>query len=371
MRVPRPARAGSRCTGTLRALLLGVLASTLGCSSSKRTVDPDPPKPGERVLAISMSPKQEPAPTAADFLAAFQMSYDAGARGNFLSYPWSALEADTGRIDVKHVRDDVAFSASRGLQVMVGIQVINTTAKEVPLDLKATPFDSPRMKARFHTLIDSLAIGVLPATTYLSIGNEVDTWLATTNGWAAYGDFYADAIAYVHAKAPGVLVGVTVQHSGIAGPDRARIAALNASSDVSVFTYYALGSNFHPTGAMSARTAFADMISFAAGKPVLVQELGYPSAALLGSSEAEQAAFFTDAIAAWAARDASTMPFLSIFLLHDLTRQQCDLFGSYYGLPDNAEFEAFLCSLGLRKVDGTAKAAWSAVTRAARGAGLP
>jgi hypothetical protein len=353
------------------ALWLVAVVMSPGCGSSNRSVDPEPPKPGDRVLAISMNPRQAPPATTADFLAAFDLAYDAGARGNFMSYPWSALEADTGRIDVKRARDDVGFSASRGMQIMVGIQVINTTAKEVPRDLQSVPFDSPRMKARFHTLIDSLAIGVLPLTTYLSIGNEVDTWLATTNGWAAYADFYAEAVAYVHAKAPGVNVGVTAQYSGIAGPDRARIAALNGPSDVSVFTYYALGPNFHPTGATSARAAFADMVSFAAGKPVVVQELGYPSAALLESSESEQAAFFTDAIAAWAARDASTMPFVSIFLLHDLTRQQCDQFGGYYGLPDNAEFEAFLCSLGLRAVDGTPKAAWGAVTRAAKTAGLP
>jgi hypothetical protein len=363
----RPAR--SRRPGATALLVLATILLA-GCTSSKGT-GPSPPKPGDRVLALAMNPRQVPPATVADFLAAFELAHGAGARGNAITYQWSALESDTGHLDVRRARDDVSFTVSRGMQLFFGIQLINTTAKEVPLDLRTTPFDAPRMKARFHTLIDSLAIGVLPSTTYLSIGNEVDTYLATTNGWTAYANFYADAVAYVHAKAPGVKVGVTTQYSGLAGPDRAKIAALNTASDVDVFTYYALGPSFHPTGPTSARAAFPEMVTFADGKPVILQELGYPSAPLLESSEAEQAAFFTDAIAAWAATDAATIPFLSIFLLHDLTQEQCDTLGSYYGFPDSAELEAFLCSLGLRKVDGTPKAAWGAVTRAARDAGLP
>lgn len=352
-------------------MLAALVGCGLGCSSSSKGVGPSPPKPGDRVLAMAMNPRQEPPATIADFLAAFDLAHGAGARGNLITFTWSALESDTGRLDISRPRDDVSFNTSRGMQVFLGIQLINTTAKEVPADLQSTPFDSPRMKARFHTLIDSLAKSVLPKTTYLSIGNEVDTYLATTNGWTAYADFFADAVAYVHAKAPGVKVGVTTQYTGITGPDRAKIAALNAPSDVAVFTYYALGPNFHPTGPTSARAAFAEMVTAAAGKPVLLQELGYPAAPLLESSESEQAAFFTDAIAAWAAIDAATMPFLSVFLLHDLTPAQCDLLGTYYGFPNSAELEAFLCSLGLRTVNGTPKAAWGAFTRAARDAGLP
>lgn len=146
-------------------MLVLSLPTLLACTSSSKGVGPSPPKPGDRVLAISMNPRQEPPATAADFLAAFDLAHGAGARGNFISYPWGALESDTGRLDISRARDDVSFAASRGMQVFLGIQLINTTAKEVPLDLKSTPFDSPRMKARFHTLIDSLAITVLLASS--------------------------------------------------------------------------------------------------------------------------------------------------------------------------------------------------------------
>ncbi len=39
----------------------------------------------------------------------------------------------------------------------------------------------------------------------------------------------------------------------------------------------------------------------------------------------------------------------------------CDQFAAYHGLPGQANFKAYLCSLGLRRVDGTPKLAWQAV----------
>jgi hypothetical protein len=109
---------------------------------------------------------------------------------------------------------------------------------------------------------------------------------------------------------------------------------------------------------------FDNMLVLAGDKPLVLQELGYPSSPANGSSEAMQAAFFTDAIAAWRAR-RTRMPFVSLFLLHDLTAEQCADFGVYYNLPNQPTFISFLCSLGLRRTDGTPKPAWNAVRTAA------
>jgi hypothetical protein len=105
------------------------------------------------------------------------------------------------------------------------------------------------------------------------------------------------------------------------------------------------------------------MVSLAGDKPVVLQEAGYPSGSLNGSSEAAEAAFVTDLFQAW--RNAgNSMPFLSYFLLYDLDTTTCADHGVYYGSADPA-FLSNLCSLGLRRSDGTAKAAWSAFVTAA------
>jgi len=85
----------------------------------------------------------------------------------------------------------------------------------------------------------------------------------------------------------------------------------------------------------------------------------------------EVPADLADAIDQWSQIDASRMPFVNLFLLHDFTTEECDAFGDYYGIPNNAQFEAYLCTLGLRLADGTPRPAWQAVVDAAREAGLP
>ena len=85
---------------------------------------------------------------------------------------------------------------------------------------------------------------------------------------------------------------------------------------------------------------------------------------------AKQAAFVTNVFTAWKAANGR-IPFLNVFLLHDFTQSMCDDFGVYYGLPNVPSFKAFLCSLGLRKADGTARQAWSTLGDEARRANLP
>jgi hypothetical protein len=227
------------------------------------------------------------------------------------------------------------------------------------------------MRQRFHVLIDALAAALPGKITYLSIGNEVDGYLQSTGQWTAYRAFYEDALDYAHMKLPGVRVGVTGGYEGVVGALHTQMAALNTRSDVIMLTYYPIGADFHVNVPTITRTAFPAMLAAAGRKPVIIQELGYPASPLLGSSDEMQAVFFSDAIDQWSQIDGSRMPFVNLFLLHDFTREECDAFGDYYGIPNNAQFEAYLCTLGLRLADGTPRPAWQAVVDAAREAGLP
>lgn len=249
------------------------------------------------------------------------------------------------------------FGNGRKLTLLLGLQVLNTTAKEAPADLQAVAFDSPAMTARFRALLDAVVPVLNGHVKYLSIGNEVDVYLSRTGEWEAYRRFYEDAATYVRTRFPGVKVGVTTIYGALAGPDGTRIRSLNATSDVWIFTYYPLGSDFHPTGPASVGSAFPAMVAAAGAKPVVVQELGYPSAPLLDSSEQEQADFLANAFPAWAAQ-GDRIPFVNVFALHDFDPALCLQLASYYGVVGHADFEAFLCSLGLRRADGTPKTAW-------------
>ena len=94
---------------------------------------------------------------------------------------------------------------------------------------------------------------------------------------------------------------------------------------------------------------------------MILQEVGYPSAQLLGSSVQKQADFVTYAFSAWSAA-GKQLQFVNFFALHDFSEQWCDTLLQYYGVSDTAaSFKAYLCSLGLRRSDGNPKLSWQAM----------
>ena len=69
-----------------------VLLTALACGS-----DSSGPAAKGRTLSISSIPRQIPPPTAADFIAAFDLAYGAGARGQLITATWKELEPTAGR----------------------------------------------------------------------------------------------------------------------------------------------------------------------------------------------------------------------------------------------------------------------------------
>ncbi len=53
----------------------------------------------------------------------------------------------------------------------------------------------------------------------------------------------------------------------------------------------------------------------------------------------------------------SALPFLNYFCMHDFGDNWCDQLLNYFGIND-PNFEAYLCSLGVRTVGGAARPGW-------------
>ncbi len=326
--------------------------------------------PASRALAVSIVPRLTPAPTLDDIFAAYDLAISAGAHGNFVSYRWSELEPSPSTYKLDELRGSLGYSAViRGMKVLLGIQVLNTTAKETPADLVPVAFDSDEMKQRFHALIDSMASELRSQVAYLSIGNEVDVYLTQHPAeWNAYRAFYADAADYVRSVAPNVKIGVTATYGGAKGVAAHDVTVLNGPSDVVILTYYPLRPDFSVYPASVAAADITSMVELAGGKPLVLQEVGYPTSSLLGSSDMAQAEFVTNVFDSWQA-NAARIPFLNFFALHDFTPDLCQAAAGYYGLPDDTKFREYLCTLGLRFADGSPKPAWE--TFRARGAVIP
>jgi hypothetical protein len=312
---------------------------------------------GGQSLGIAFNPPMEPPAEPLDMLVALEMADNAGINAAAATYRWSELEPTEGELDVQKSADDLnVLSEVYDYTTLFGIQLLNTTEKETPADLLDVPFDDPQMLQRFQALIDALLPHFSENVRYLSIGNEVDVYLsAHPEEWESYRTFYNNAVAYVHQVAPALQVGVTATYGGVI-QHPAEIARLNEASDVLILTYYPSSDGFTFDNPAAPLDDFRRMVEIAAGRPVVLQEVGFASDELLGSSEADQAEFVANVFRAWS-EAGEAIPFLDFFLLHDFSEQMCSDFEEYYGFS-HERFHAFLCSLGLRQVDGTPKLAW-------------
>jgi len=323
------------------------------------------PAPATQTLALTMDTPNSSAPTQAALDEATRLSQDAGVKGTVVMHTWSELEPAPGQFALTGLQSELARHRQNGLQIYLGIQIINTVKRELPADLQSRSFDDPQALSRFHALIDALQPVLSGFEHYLSIGNEVDTYLSNNPAqWTSYLVFYEDALAYLHQKRPSLLVGVTAGLEGYSSTNVNEVAALNTHSDFIALTYYPMQPGAQVRTADAPRTDLPLMVSRAGGRPVVLQEAGFPSGALSGSSEQSEAQFVTAALDAWKAQ-GNSMPFLSCFLLYDFDASTCAAFDAYYGVNDPA-FTEFLCTLGLRRADGSEKAAWASFVAAAR-----
>ncbi|HRI80628.1 MAG TPA: hypothetical protein PLR06_13945, partial [Cyclobacteriaceae bacterium] len=100
------------------------------------------------------------------------------------------------------------------------------------------------------------------------------------------------------------------------------------------------------------------MLSTSPGKPLIIQEWGYPSSTVLGSSETRQAEFFYNSFVELEKQGVARFPFVSFFKYRDWnTAYVQNITGQNPGQP----FFEFMSSLGLKKNDGTSKQAFSVI----------
>lgn len=366
---------GKRAVAGTMALCLWLAGCSGGSSGSDDTDQPANTAPG--VLSISAYYYTEPA-AASDaawlqrFVQAFELARSAGADGQFQSYRWSELEPTLGVYDaarMQEFRSAMQHAESEGLTQLLGIQLINTVTREVPAELNQADWDSASMQNAMRALLDQLIPHLRNRVHYISIGNEVDVYFQNADAAEldAYRDFFASAAQYLRQQLPGVQVGITLTAGSLLGADP-RWPQLVADSDVMIATYYPLQADFSVQPPQRPAQDFPDLLARAGGKNLVLQEVGYPSSTINGSSEAMQAEFVHQAFAAW--RDSNgRIPFLNLFLLHDFSTELVNVLTGYYGSSD-PRFRAYLDSLGLRHRNNTDKLAWPAVLQEAQASGL-
>lgn len=299
-----------------------------------------------------------------DWAAAVKDLQEINATGIAIMKTWRELEPEKGAYGLAQLGKDFTWNAAEGRKALFSLQFINTMKREVPPDLSGKDWDDPEMIARFQQLFAQMEkLGAAPPK-FIALGNEVDIYFEKhPKEVAAFLKFYHRAAAAAQSVYPGARIGVTVTYEGLVKGRGEVIRQMIDAGEVAIFTYYPV-IDLKPRPVENVAANLDSILAAAGNKDVVLQEAGYPSGAAIGSSEEKQALFYR--VLLGALKERPQFRFASLFLLHDFAPKLCDDLIGYYGFEKapqgpKAKFREFLCTLGLKKHDGTPKPAWREV----------
>lgn len=248
---------------------------------------------------ISMNTNLSASEPYGNYTLEYQAVFDAGARGAQTAAPWASLNPTGSTFELAPINNpyfgltalkNIGFEA-----IFLNIPIVTIDKRSMPADIIALSFDNAAVKARFRALLDHINDQLNDRVKFVAFGNEVDTYFSTRpEEWPAYISLIEDARNHLRSTRPEISVAVTTTFQGASVDAASHISLLNANMDVVSLTYYPISSSFIPRDPSSVNSDVSKMLALANGKPVVVQEWGYPSSTALGSGEQKQADFFSN-----------------------------------------------------------------------------
>ena len=338
-------------------------APTLVIPKAETAPPATPVARGNRVLGLDVNPAAD-----GNYENAIALAKRAGAQTVSLTIHWEDIEVAPGvyRPQENLLAIANAFYPPHGLQVDLFLVTMDPMGKHVPADLRNLPMNDSRVITRFKLFLNYVFTQIPNLKcNFLVLGSEIDLGLDTnTTQWSQYEAFVKAARSHIVLRKPGLKVGVSATFQALTGVYRPQLQRMNP--DGVFVSYYPLRSTFAVQEPTAVATDFQRLISLHPGKLIYVEQIGYPSSAVVESSEVKQRDFYIEVFKTWD-RYASTIRSITFTWLHDISTSQADEFSLYYGVP-LPEFSAMLGSLGLRTYAGAGedKAAFVALQEEAR-----
>ncbi len=295
----------------------------------------------------------------------------AGARARALVVPLADLLDETlapNDSAFANLGQTAALYRARGGSVLFTIALVDHAQDARPSALQAS-WSAAALRSTLQALIDRSFDTFGTELAYLSFGTDVDRFLsqANTSDRSACTALIEQALSYAEAhpkRPPATQIGVTFSAPGLVGALLPETQALLRQSAAAVVTNFPLDASFQALSVSNATAqlqAVADAVGQAApGLPLVVQELGYPSATLVGSSLDAQQQFFQAAFSLLSAR-RDRFPFVNLYASADPDEAECEREAVTYGAAGDPFLIAARCSLGLKDASGVDKPAWAAV----------
>lgn len=282
-----------------------------------------------------------------------------------LHIPWTLIETNSGSGTNSGVLTDPYDNAlaaydmlctATGLKLALTLRPVDLTGKTVPDDLATLRFSDPVLITRFCKMVDFVFARIdWRHLTSLQLGNEIDFYDpgTDTDFWDDYPLFLAAVNAYLTNTRPGLKTGFTITYEGAMGVQGDRWRQWAAVTGRIGVTYYPNQAGFQVKEPSAVAGEISALCTAYPGVDIYLQEAGYQTSAVCGSSPQQQADFISALFAAWDSH-AGRIPVLCLTRLYDYSPEHATNIAGGYGIGDFAFIE-YLRTLGLAAYDGTAK----------------
>jgi hypothetical protein len=294
---------------------------------------------------------------------------EAGVQASHFVFSWADVETTPGEYDWT-IPDLLLDTLSlEGIRLSLSLSFIHTSLPGPrPDDLEELPFDDPILIERAVTFVTAVVQRYGDQIDYLAFGNEVNIYLAEhPEAVEPFLTLFAALETAVANTAPNLPTGTTLAFHTAVRQNRLDLIELFRENDFLAYTYYPFGDGFSYDGDPAVfASAFEQMTAVSGDTPFLIVENGWATSPTLQSDEAKQAAYLQATFQTLAAQRSRFMRHIW-YNLHDGQADICTEAALSFVEPGLditqfgeawSQFEAYLCTLGLRQSDGTPKLGW-------------
>jgi hypothetical protein len=331
-----------------------------GANSSVPMTNAAPHKSDSRPLniGITVSTFANEKTTPQNLLKRFEQASQAGITFLSAAQKWTEIEQKPGQYNLEGLDFQVATADRLNIPMSVTLRMIDTVDRVLPNDVKMAAWDSPQMQQRVLPLIDAMSSHFRGRVKWFMFGNEIDGYFGRhPDEIPAFARLLALVKQHVKQHSTQTIVSSTLMFGGIDSLNGA-LSSLNSQFEFVSITYYPIRSNFTMKPPSVVFADFGKIRNLAAGRKVILQEIGYPSSSLNDSSQDRQAEFYKDVFQAMR-QNRDVVEAGSFFLLGDLPDQFVKDLAGFYGMPSQKVFLAFLQTLGMFDMQGQPKKSWT------------
>lgn len=296
--------------------------------------------------------------------ARFRQAVEAGVNLIYISPKWNEVETGRENYKLDDIRYQISEAADLGFPAILHLRIIDTNQRAVPSDLSGKAWDSAEMIARAGKLIDAVVPLLRNKVEYFLVGNEINGYFGQhRNEVDSYARLVSSLAGKIRNRVPGAKVSVSTNFDGI-DDCRALLRPVCEKSDFFATTYYALSPSFMVRDPAGTEGDLQHLLQAAGNKKVFLQEVGYPTSPVNGSSEDKQAQTFSRVLD-FAASHSDHFIGLNFTFMSDFSDSMVRQFTRYYGSGAN-QFGSFLKTLGMFDDQGRPKRSWGVFSQKVR-----